>query len=77
MIISVLGAEHCPVRRQEMQSVARRMMESIDAAHLKWIVDPDGRRLLPETSPCGHCLSSEVPASFLATYWKGRKDKLW
>jgi hypothetical protein len=42
--------------------------------HLHWIVDLDGKKLLPELSYYGQCLSSEAPGSFLAAYWQGRKN---
>jgi hypothetical protein len=75
MISSVIAAEHNP--DPEIQSVARRMVRSLDPTHLHWIVDLDGKQLLPELSYYGQCLSSEAPGSFLAAYWKARKDRLW
>jgi len=77
MLTSAIAAEHCPGEREQIKSVGRRMLESVDDVHLRWLYDPDGRQLLPELSYYGECLSSEVPASFLAAYWKGRCDKLW
>jgi len=41
------------------------------------MVDPDGKQLPPEIRYYGQCLSSEMGVSFLAAYWRGRKDGLW
>jgi hypothetical protein len=75
MISSVIAAQHNP--DQKIQTTARRMAGSLDPTHLRWIVDLDGQQLLPELRYYGQCLSSEAPGSFLAAYWKGRKDRLW
>ena len=75
MISSVIAAQHNPGRN--IQSVARRMVGSLNPTHLHWIVDLNGQQLLPELRYYGQCLSSEAPGSFLAAYWKGRKDRLW
>ena len=77
LVTSAVAAPHCPAQREQICAVANRMMGSVDANHLHWIVDPDGQQLLPEISYYGQCLSSEMPGSFLAAYWKGRRDKLW
>jgi hypothetical protein len=71
MISSVIAAQHNP--DPKIQSVARRMVGTLDPMHLHWIVDLDGKQLLPELSYYGQCLSSEAPGSFLAAYWHGRK----
>ena len=77
MVSSVIAAEHCPSNRKQIQSIGRRMLESLDEVHLHWLVDLDGKQLPPEISYYGQCLSSEVPGSFLSAYWKGRRDGLW
>jgi hypothetical protein len=76
-VTSVIAAPQCPKDRDRIVGVGRRMLESLDHAHLHWLYDPDGKQLLPEISYYGQCLSSEVPGSFLTAYWKGRKEKLW
>jgi hypothetical protein len=63
--------------RAQMQEVGGRMLASVDETRLHWLVDLDGQQLLPEISYYGQCLSSEMPGSFLAAYWKGRRDELW
>lgn len=75
MISSVIANQHNA--GQQIPPVARRMVGSLDPVHLHWIVDLDGKQLPPELSYYGQCLSSEAPGSFLAAYWKGRKDRLW
>ena len=76
-VTSVIAAPQCPKDRDRIVGVGRRMLESLDHAHLHWLYDPDGKQLLPEISYYGQCLSSEVPGSFLTAYWQGRKEKLW
>jgi hypothetical protein len=49
----------------------------VDGTRLHWLVDPDGGQLPPEIRYHGECLSSEMPASFLAAYWRGRRDGIW
>jgi hypothetical protein len=75
ILASVISAQSNP--DENIKRVAHRMMASLDPTHLHWIVDVDGEQLLPELKYYGHCLSSEAPGSFLAAYWKGRKDRLW
>lgn len=77
IVTSEIAAKHCPARRDEMVEVANRMFRSIGANHLRCFFDPDGRQLLPEINYYGDCLSSELPGSFLAAYWKGRCERLW
>lgn len=74
MIASVIAAQHNP--DPQIGSVARRMEGSLDPTHLHWIVDLDGKQLLPELGYYGKCLSSEAPGSFLAAYGQRRKDRL-
>ena len=62
MIASVIAAQHNP--DQKIEPVARRMVGRVDATHLHWIVDLDGKQLLPQLSYYGQCLSSEAPGSF-------------
>ena len=53
------------------------MMASLDWKRLHWLFDADGTQLIPELSYYGECLSSEIPSSCLAAYWRGRCDGLW
>ncbi len=77
MVVSAIAGKYAPGIAKEARAVALRMMEHLDWRRLHWLYDPDGKQLLPETSYYGECLSSEVPASFLAAYWRGKNDKLW
>lgn len=74
---SVIAQRHAPVIADAARAQAQRLLAQIDATRLLWMVDPDGRQLLPEISYYGQCLSSEVPSTFLAAYWRGRLDGLW
>jgi hypothetical protein len=75
MISSVIAAQHNA--DQTIPPVARRKVGSLDPTHPLWIVGLDGKQLLPELTYYAQYLSSESPESFLAAYWKGRKDRLW
>jgi hypothetical protein len=77
LVVSSIAAKHCPKDREHICDVAKRMMRAVDAKHLHWLLDTDGKQLLPEISYYDDCLSSEVPGSFLASYWKGKCDNLW
>ena len=77
LVTSAIAAPHCLNDRSRIGTVGRKMMESVDSVHLHWLVDLDGKQLLPEISYYGQCLSSEMPGSFLAAYWKGKLDKVW
>jgi hypothetical protein len=77
MVVSAIAGKHAPGIAKEAKSVAQGMMASLDWKRLHWLFDPDGEQLIPEISYYGECLSSEVPASFLAAYWRGRCDGLW
>ncbi len=77
MVTSVIAHRHAPAIADAALRQARHLLEAVDATRLLWLFDPDGKQLLPEITYYGHCLSSEMPASFLATYWRGRLDGLW
>ena len=77
MVASVIAAQHASEVRSHARAVAVRMMEHVDWQRLHWLFDPDGKQLVPEISYCGQCLSSEMPASFLAAYWRGKQQGLW
>ncbi len=77
LIVSALAAEGAPEVQHDAQRLATRMMTHVDWRRLHWLYDPDGKQLLPEISYCGECLSSEMPASFLAAYWRGKHAGLW
>ena len=77
LITSVIACDLAPAIAVAAQQEAQRIMNAIDETRLHWIVDPDGRQLLPETRYYGECLSSEMPSSFLAGYLRGRLEGLW
>ncbi len=77
MVASALAGKHAPGIANEAKSVATGMMASLDWKRLHWLFDTDGKQLIPELSYYGECLSSEIPSSCLAAYWRGRCDRLW
>ena len=77
MITSVITAKHAPRPAVRARALAQRMMASIDSDRLHWMLDTDGQQLVPEISYYGKCLSSEMPCSFLASYWAGKCERFW
>lgn len=74
---SVIAQCHTPAIAADARTMARRLLDRLDSTRLHWIVDPDGHQLHPEISYYGECLSSEVPATVIASYWHGRLEELW
>lgn len=77
MVTSVITAKHAPQSAVRAQALAQRMMASLDTNRLHWMLDTDGKQLVPEISYYGKCLSSELPGSFLASYWAGKCEQYW
>ncbi len=77
IVTSVIACRNAPAVAERAGAMARRIIEAMDETRLHWVVDPDGEQLLPSVRYYGQCLSSEMGASFLAAYWRGRKDNLW
>ena len=77
MYTSLVAAKRSPQVADQARQLALRIMEKIDALRLRWIIDPDGRQLLPELDYMGTVLDSEMSPTYLATYWRGRSEKLW
>ena len=77
IVTSVIAGRHAPAVAERAIGMARRIMDVLDETRLHWMVDPDGKQLPPEIRYYGQCLSSEMGASFLAAYWRGRKEGWW
>ncbi len=77
IVTSVIACRHAPGVAERAGAMVRRIIETLDETRLHWMVDPDGKQLPPEIAYYGQSLSSEMGASFLAAYWRGRKDGLW
>jgi hypothetical protein len=77
MATSAILAEHGGPAADEARALARRILEATDEVRIKWMHDPDGQQLRPGLEHYGQTLSSEVPATFLATYWRGRRAGWW
>jgi hypothetical protein len=73
----LLAAKYTEDVAADARALALRMLESVDETRIRWMVDPDGKQIIPELSYMNDVLSSEMPATYLATYWRGRIEKLW
>jgi len=73
----VLAAKYAPRVAAQAKDLALRILQSTDENKLRWMLDLDGKQLLPHFRYMGQSLSSEMPATFLATYWRGRLENLW
>lgn len=74
---AMVVARHCPEKRKEAATFAAETLRRLQPRHLVWISDPDGRQVPPEVNYFTRFLSSEVPESMIASYWEGRRLKLW
>lgn len=61
----------------EAERYARQILERADGRRLHWMVDPDGRQLLPTLKHAACILSSEAPEFYLLAYWRGRLAGMW
>jgi hypothetical protein len=74
---AVVVARHCPDRREEAAEFCRETYRRLRPDHLLWISDPDGKQIPAELKYFTEFLSSEVPECLIASYWEGRRLKLW
>lgn len=74
---AVVVARHCPEERDEAVTFCAETFRRLRPDHLLWISDPDGKQIPPELRYFTEFLSSEVPEGVVASYWEGRKLKLW
>ncbi|MBO9608229.1 MAG: hypothetical protein J7639_19885 [Paenibacillaceae bacterium] len=77
LFTSVLAASYGTSVKDEAQALALRIMDSVDDVRMRWQYDPDGNQIIPELDYMNNVLSSEMPATFLATFWRGRLERLW
>ncbi|WP_135557095.1 hypothetical protein [Paenibacillus cymbidii] len=77
MAVSVIAALRAPSIADDAKRLALRLMDSVDDVRIRWFYDPDGKQLIPELAYMNNVLSSEMPATYLATFWRGRYEKLW
>ncbi len=77
LITSVITAEHSDHLRQPAIALAKDIMEKVDEVRIKWQHDPDGKQIVPECGDVKEVLSSEMPASYLAAFWRGRGQGFW
>lgn len=74
---AMVVAQHCPEKCEEAATFAATTLKKFSPRHLLWISDPDGRQIPPEVNYFTRFLSSEVPENMIASYWEGRRLKLW
>ena len=74
---AMVVARHCPEKREEAATFAATTLNKLSPRHLLWISDPDGRQVPPAVNYFTRFLSSEVPENMIASYWEGRRLKLW
>lgn len=56
---------------------AREVLRRTSGDRLRWMIDLDGKQLLPPVKYMGCMLSSEAPYHYLAMYWRGRRLGYW
>uniref|UniRef100_UPI00404B4B87 hypothetical protein n=1 Tax=Cephaloticoccus sp. TaxID=1985742 RepID=UPI00404B4B87 len=74
---AMVVARHCPEKRDEAVKFAAETLRRLEPRHLVWISDPDGKQIPPAVDYFRHFLSSEAPECMIASYWEGRRMKLW
>ena len=74
---AMVVARHCPPKREEAAQFAAGTLERLSPRHLLWISDPDGEQIPASVNYFSHFLSSEVPENMIASYYEGRRLKLW
>ncbi|MDF2668166.1 MAG: hypothetical protein K0R67_472 [Paenibacillus sp.] len=77
MYTSVLAAKYAKPIADEAHQLALRIMGSVDDIRIRWFYDPDGSQIIPELDYMNNVLSSEMPATYLAAFWRGRMERLW
>jgi len=77
LVTSVITAEYSKELNTPSIDLAKRIMESVDEIRIKWQHDPDGKQIYPGNADLKSVLSSEMPASYLAAFWRGRKQGYW
>ncbi|MBO9599088.1 MAG: hypothetical protein J7559_14875 [Cohnella sp.] len=77
MTTSLIAALHAPGIAAEAKQLAIKLMASVDEIRIRWMYDPDGSQLIPELDYMNDVLSSEMPATYLATFWRGRHENFW
>jgi len=77
MWTALVVARHCPRKKDEATAFAEETFRRLQPKHLLWIADPDGQQIAPELRYFTEFLSSELPECLIASYWEGRRLKLW
>ncbi len=77
LVTSAITAEYSTDLHNSSIALAKRIMENVDEIRIKWQHDPDGKQIVADNAEIKNALSSEMPASYLATFWRGRKQGYW
>jgi len=70
--IALIGAIRAPALCAGALTTTRALLAQLDQRRLRWMIDPDGRQVLPELRYMTESLSSDVPAFTILTYWRAR-----
>jgi len=69
--------DHAPRIADQALALAKRILDAVDAEHLRWFYDPEGDQLSEYDKFMDNCLSSEGPATVMLAFWRGRMRELW
>lgn len=64
--------QRCVFRSETACYRSRTLLTRLDGQQLHWMIDPDGRQLLPEIRWMGETLSSDVPVFTVLACWRAR-----
>jgi len=68
----VIAHQHAREFSPGSLDLSRRMLQRLDNERLHWMIDPDGKQLLPELDWMRWMLSGDAPVFTLLAYWKAR-----
>lgn len=68
----VIAHNHAPEFSPGALDLSARLLARLDNQRLHWMIDPDGRQLVPELDWMRHVLSSDAPVFTILSYWRGK-----
>jgi len=57
-------------------TMAKGMLAKLDGNRLRWMIDPDGKQLMPEDRWIGETLSSQGPVFAVLSYWRAKLNNV-
>lgn len=69
---SIIAHYQAPEFSPGALNLASRMLARLDNERLQWVIDPDGRQLVPELYWLRDTLSSKGPGFTLLAYWRAK-----